>query len=749
MGRPEPRLDGRLKVTGAARYGSDFPVADPTYGYLITSTVAKGRIASIDARAALALPGVLNVFTYKDTRELKHVDFAPGGGGATTSAQNFGPEIFHDGQILGMVVAENYETAREAAGRVIITYEAEKAAATFDCDGVADENASDASERAKDLPQAGDFEDALHHAEVVLDVSYGTPTQHHNPIELFTTTCVWHDGRLTVYEPSQFVYGLKNNLAKKLDIAPDRVHAVSPFIGGAFGSKAQLSPRTGLVALAAKKLGRPVKLVATRDQGFTVQTYRAETRHTLRFAARRDGKITGFSHEGRELTSRLDPYVVAGVDDSARLYHYGAVKTHVTLAHADRNTPGFMRSPPVVPYIYALECAMDELAIKLGMDPIELRRQNDSMVDSMGKPWSTRSLIRCYEEAAEAFGWARRDPRPATMRDGDWLIGWGCATAIYPTHLGAAAARVRFMTDGHVLVQVAAQDIGTGAYTVIGQMASERLGVPMSKITVELGDTELPPGTVAGGSITTATTCNAVMKACDAIRDKLVRAATTANEGRLAGVSAETIRMEEGRLVAEGGASEDLAALFDRLGAGAIEEYAEYLPPGIKPDAIRQLYSGKATLTGGTSFEKLMYAMGAEFVEVRVHAETREVRVPRMVGAFAAGRIMNTRTARSQLMGGMIWGVSAALFEETEIDPRNARYVNDNLADYSIPVCADIGDLEVLLVPERDDYVNPAGIKGLGELGNVGTAPALANAVYHATGIRIRQLPVRLEKLIT
>jgi xanthine dehydrogenase YagR molybdenum-binding subunit len=423
---------------------------------------------------------------------------------------------------------------------------------------------------------------------------------------------------------------------------------------------------------------------------------------------------------------------VAGVEDSARLYGYGAVKTGVTLVHADRNTPGFMRSPPVVPYIYALESAIDELAVSLKMDPIELRRINDSSKDAMGKQWSSRSLMQCYDQAAERFGWANRSAEVGSMRDGDWLVGWGCASAVYPTHVGASAARVRLMANGTASVQTAAHDLGTGAYTVIGQMAAEQLGIPLSLVTVELGDSELPPAPVAGGSNTTASACSAVMKACQAIRAKLM---PSPSDQMTVGSAADRNKP-------------NLEERFKSLGVGAIEEYAEYLPPGAKPDAIRNLYEGKPFLGGGSRGEKLMYALGAEFVEVRVHRLTREIRVPRIVGAFAAGRLMNTRTARSQYMGAMIWGVSSALHEATEIDPRNARYVNDNLADYLIPVNADVRDLDVILVPEQDDSVNPVGVKGIGELGNVGTAAAVANAVYHATGVRVRKLPIRLEKLL-
>jgi xanthine dehydrogenase YagR molybdenum-binding subunit len=403
----------------------------------------------------------------------------------------------------------------------------------------------------------------------------------------------------------------------------------------------------------------------------------------------------------------------------------------------------------MIPYMYALETAMDELAVKLGMDPIELRRVNDTMTEPIeGKPFSSRSLMKCYDQAADSFGWMRRNPRPGSMHDGEWLIGWGCATALYPTHIAPAAVRVRLSPAGDVRVQTAAHDLGTGAYTVIGQMAAEHLGVPLGSVTVELGDSRLPVGPVAGGSNTTASTCSAVMKACDAIRWKLFHSAATAEESALAGRDPAELTLRNGQLVAHDGAAEDLEEAFRRLGTSVIEEYAEFIPHGAPSDAVKNLYAGKVTFVGGPEGEKMMYAMGAEFVEVRVHALTREIRVPRTVGAFAAGRLMNTRTAHSQLMGGMIWGIGSALHEATEIDPRNARYVNDNLADYSIPVNADTPSVKVILVSEEDHDVNPVGVKGLGELGNVGTAAAISNAVYHATGIRVRKLPIRIEDVL-
>jgi len=492
MGAPAPRLDGRLKVTGQARFPSDTPVADPAFAVLVTSTIAKGQIASLDLNEARAVPGVLDILTADNTADLKQVKF----GQSSTSIQSLGPEILQAGQIIAVVVADSLEAASEAAYRVTVRYVEQTPSATFGSQGLTQQDATKVSEQHKELPGAGDADAALAGAEVTVDLEYETPTQHHNPMELFTTTCEWNGDRLTVYEPSQFVYGLKNGVAQRLGIEPDKVRVVSRYVGGAFGSKGTMTPRTALIALAAKRLNRPVKLVATRAQGFTIATYRAETRHRIRLGARRDGKLLGYVHEGWEVSSRPDPYVVAGVEDTAQMYAFGSVQTKVNVVHADRNTPGFMRSPPVVPYVYALESALDEMAEKLAIDPIEFRRINDTMTSPIGgKSYSSRSLMTCYDQAAEAFGWKERQAQPASMRDGDWLVGYGCATAIYPTHIGPAAARVRLTPDGDVRVQIAVHEIGNGVYTVLGQMAA---GVELSSVTVEVGDSRHPPAPVAG-----------------------------------------------------------------------------------------------------------------------------------------------------------------------------------------------------------------------------------------------------------
>jgi xanthine dehydrogenase YagR molybdenum-binding subunit len=504
MGAPVPRYDALLKVTGAAHYPADTPVANPAYAVLVTSAIAKGQLTGLDLDAARAVPGVLDILTHQNTSGLKAAKF---GQVCSTSIQDLGPKIQHAGQIIAIVVADTFEAASEAAASVKASYAEDAPAATFGSPGVTEGDATKESEQHKHVPQAGDAEAAIAAADVTLDADYGTPTQHHNPIELFATTCVWTGDELTVYEPSQFVYGLKNGVADRLGIDPEKVRVISHYVGGAFGSKGTMTPRTAMIALAAKRLNRPVKLVATRAQGFSIATYRAETRHHIRLGARRDGKLVGYVHEGSEVSSRPDPYVVAGVTDTAQIYAYGAVTTKVNIVHADRNTPGYMRSPPVVPYVFALESAMDEMAIKLTMDPVEFRRVNDTMKSPVtGKSYSSRSLMTCYDQAAAAFGWNKRNPQPASMRDGDWLIGLGCASAIYPTHIGPAAARVRLKPNGEVRVQIATHEIGNGVYTVLAQMAAEQLGADLGAVTVEIGDSRLPPAPVDGGSNSTAST---------------------------------------------------------------------------------------------------------------------------------------------------------------------------------------------------------------------------------------------------
>ncbi len=741
-----PRVDARVKVTGAARYPSDVPVAGPAYACLVTSAVAHGAIRKINLEKAQGVAGVLDILTYENANDIRPLKtFSKGGQSGTSIVPLSDAKIWHDGQIVALVVAETFEAASEAARQVRIDYDERPATASFDDAGATVKPVAEVDKTHKD-PVLGDAENALSSSPVVVDAEYATPTQHHNPMELFTTTCVWNDDKLVIYEPSQFVYGVKYGVATQLGLDPDNVRVISLYVGGAFGSKGSLTPRTALVALAAKRIRRPVKLVATRAQGFTIATYRAETRHHVRLGASRDGKIQAYLHEAWELTSRPDDYNVAGTTSTAMMYDYASVATKVNVVNADRNTPGFMRAPPEVPYMYALESAMDELAVKLNMDPVALRRINDTMKDPVtGRPYSSRSLVECFERGAEAFGWQGRGPTPGSMRDGDWLVGWGCATACYPTQIAAAAARVRLSPDGTARVSIAVHDVGTGAATVIGQAAAEALGLSPDKVTVELGDSILPAGPVAGGSNTTASATSAVVKACNAIRDRLFDAA--AAKGPLAGRPRDGFSLSGGRIAA-GDSATPIETAFQQMGRSVIEEYAESIPHGLTPADMEGIYHGRVKMTGGPKGDKVAFAFGAQFVEVRIHALTKEIRAPRAVGAFAAGRIMNPRTARSQLMGGMIWGLSSALHEETEIDRRAARYVNTNLADYLVPVNADIQEVEVILVPETDDWINPLGVKGIGELGIVGLNAAVANAVFHATGKRVRDLPVRIEKLL-
>jgi xanthine dehydrogenase YagR molybdenum-binding subunit len=743
MGQPVPRYDAVAKVTGQAKYAADVALVNPAYAYLVTSAIAKGRIDGFDLNEARKVRGVIDIITHENAERLKPSKlFSEGGYVGTTIQPLSSPDIAHDGEIVAVVVADTFEAARDAAHRVKVNTTATAPTASFDSEGATTAPAKGQLARFKEDPKVGDFAGAFDSAEVKLAESYETPTQHHNPMELFATSCAWSGEQLTVYEPSQYVYGLKYGVAEQLGIDPDKVRVINDYVGGAFGSKGSMTPRTAIIASIARRLNRPVKLVASRDQGFTIATYRAETRHQIKLGATRDGKLVALRHEGAEISSRPDAYAVGGTKTTTRLYDCPNVDSLVSIVRADRNTPGFMRSPPEVPYMFALESAMDELAVKLRMDPIELRRVNDTMKEPIGgKSYTSRSLMACFDEGAKAFGWSKRNMTPKSISDGDWLVGYGCATTCYPTQVAPAAARVQLRRDGRVRVQIAGHEIGNGAYTVIGQAAATTLGVPFENVSVFIGDSDLPPAPVAGGSNSTASTCSTVMMVCDKIRQRLSDAA--APEG-----SKPKGTVGLGHNIDASNAPLDREKAFDVLGVAVVEEYGEWKPDGAPEDSFGAMHKGHMRMVGGPDLNgKIAYAFGAEFVEVRVNKWTREVRTPRLLGAFAAGHIMNPRTARSQLMGGLIWGMSSALLEATEVDERTARYINDNLADYLVPVNADVPDVRVIMLSEEDHEVNPAGVKGLGELANVGTNAAVCNAIFNATGQRIRRLPVRLENI--
>ncbi len=751
IGRPLTRVEGRAKVTGSARYPSDEAAANPAYAYLVTSTIARGRIARFRFDDARAVPGVLDVLSHENVGDqAKPLPPVGNRGGSTTTLES--DKVWHFGQIIAVVVAETYEAAREAAHRVEVYYEVQPSSATFGSLGAVEQSIVEATSsqvRPQSDPKVGDAPTAFASAPVKIDASYSTPVQHHNPIELFTTICEWRDGKLTIHESSMFVHGLRADVAAQLGINIEDARVLSRFVGGAFGVSGVTTARTAWIAVAARRLNRPVKLEVTRKQGFTIATYRAETRHRVRLAAERDGRLQAVLHEGWEATSRPSNFTVSGTDTVARLYAAPNVWTKVNVVQLDRNTPGYMRAPPEVPYLFAFESAMDELAYALDIDPVELRRLNDTQRDPIkGVPYTSRHMNECFEQGAHAFGWQRRVAQPASMREGDWLIGYGCATSTLHASIQASSVRMTLTPQGHVKVETAAHDFGNGTYTVIAQVASDRLGVPIGNVEVQIGDTDLPASGQASGSKHCSTVCNVVAKGCEQLRVRVAKAAVEASDSVFAGRDPATLSLRDGALRGGDGNTEPLERAVSRTG-GRLEIYAENVPAGSPPGSLAGLWQGRSTSVGGTRIpNEIRASFGAQFVEVRVHAHTREIRVPRALGVYAAGTIINPVTAKSQFIGGMIWGISAALHEATEIDLKHASYTNNDLAEYLVPVNADIGSVEVIMIPELDPSVNQLGIKGVGELGIIGMNTAVANAVFHATGMRIRDLPIRIENLL-
>ncbi|MFG5119101.1 xanthine dehydrogenase family protein molybdopterin-binding subunit [Methylorubrum sp. POS3] len=748
LGHPQVRIDGRAKVTGATRYASDIALPGVAHAALVTSPIVRGRILGFDLDAARAMPGLLGIFTHRDFADaIRPVAHLMAGGYANTSHRPLGSDrIAYAGQIVALVVAETSEAAHAAAGVVRVRYAPEPFAGGFDAPGAEAVRLADLKSDHAD-PRVGDDAAGFAAGPVRIEARYETPIQHHNPMELFTTACAWEGGRLTVHEPTRYVEAVRHGLAAQLGMAAADIRVVSGPLGGHFGSKLALSQHTAPVALAARRLGRPVSLVPTRKQCFTIANYRPESRHHLRLAATRDGRFTALVHEAEVTTSRFDPFAMEGTDVTARLYACPAIRTEERAVRIDRNTPGPMRAPPEVPYLFALESAVDEMAEALGLDPIELRRRNDTDREPIaGKPFSSRPLMACFDAGARAFDWARRVPEVGAMRietgEGAWRVGLGCAAAVRPVKTGPATMRVSLDAEGGARVETAHHEIGNGIATLLAMGASEWLGVPIERVAVGLGDTALPAAGLSGGSATTTSLMHTLHLGCGQVRARLAAAAAT---GPLQGVDPASLRLAEGRLHAPDGRSLPLAEAVALCG-GTVETLAEFVPEGAKPGALDAVRAGRIALGTGGMGETLSWGFGAQFAEVHVHAETGVIRVARLTGAFAAGRVLNPLTARSQLTGGMIWGIGSALLEESVLD--RGRYRNDDLAEYLVATAADAPRIEAVLVPDADTAVNPLGLKGLGELGIIGVNAAIANAVHHATGRRLRRLPIRAEALL-
>lgn len=712
VGRPIDRIEGRLKVTGAAPYAYETrDLKNPAYGFLVEAGIAKGRIRSLDVSAAKRAPGVLLVMTHENVPE-------QGEKKEQVYPQLQGTEIRFHGQPIAFVVAQSFEQARAAAALVKAEYDVQTPEASLK----AARPTAIEPKPAQTQPDSklGDFDGAFASAPVKLDVEYTTPVQIHAQMEPHATIASWEAGpdgeRVTLFTANQMLNRGQTSLASVLKLKPENVRLVSHYVGGGFGAKLQPQPEAILSALASKSLKRPVKVALTRQQEFHVATHRSDTIQRIRLGADENGRLTAIAHESWSATAPGDPFYETSAVVTRSLYAAQNRLTRHRLANLNVPIASSMRAPGEAVGQLAFECAMDELAEQLKVDPIELRIRNEPEQDPEKKvPFSTRQLVACMREGAQRFGWDKRGATGKT-RDGQWLVGMGMAAASRLNPLMPSQAGVRLNPDGTLTVRMAMTDIGTGTYTILAQIAGEMMGLPVERIHVEIGDTAYPKAAGSGGSFGAGSAGSALYVACDNLRQALLQSA---------GMSPEGAVFSEGRVTA-GNRSE---ALTDLAGAQGVEAKGE-----IKPGAMKEKFS--------------QHSFGAHFAEVGVDMDTGEIRLRRMLGVFTGGRILNQKTARSQALGGMIFGIGAALMEAAETDTRYGYFVNHDLAEYHVPAHADVPAIDAVFLPELDDKANPLKSKGLGEVSICGAGAALANAVYNATGLRIRDYPLTLDKVI-
>ena len=734
IGQAKKRVTGKLKTTGGAKYAAEFPVKNVTHGVITTSTVAKGRIANIDTKEAQALPGVIAIITHQNAPKLpfkptpseQKITTAPSGEYPQTL---YTDKIYFYGQPVAVTVAETLEQAEQAASLVRIEYEPEDHSVSVE-QAAADGQLIKSEEKPD--KSRGNPEAALANAEVSIDVNYKVPTEHHNPIEPHATIAVWSGDNLKLYDKTQWVKSVQQHLGSVFGIAQENIEVISPFIGGAFGCAGRIWQQTTIAPIAAKVVNRPVKLVLSRKQMFSMTGHRPYTAQRIAMGASKDGKLTSIIHEATGEVASFETYTENVLNASRFLHACPNVQTKYRLAKLDISAPTFMRAPGEAQGVYALESALDELSYELGIDPLELRQINYAEVDPESNlPWSKKALRECYTKGAEVFGWSQRNPEPRSMSENGILIGYGMATGTYPMIRLESAAKARILNDGTAVIQSAASDMGPGTYTTMTIIASESLGIPSDRITFELGDSNFPFAPAHGGSMTTASVGSAVKAACEKARSQALALAKQQSDSPLARIKDNNLKAAEGKL-------------FDSQNPDRGISYAEILA-----QAGEKSIEAEATSAPGDEKQKYsMHSFSATFVEVRVDELLGDVNVTRVVSAVDVGQIINPKTAKSQTIGGVVGGIGMALQEHTYLDSRYGNYVNANLAEYHVPVNADIPEIEAIFCGEPDYHANPLGARGIGEIAIVGTAAAIANAIYHATGKRVRDLPITPDKVL-